>query len=253
MDFEYMTYKDDNMKFNAKIGDTVTFLGDKNESIINNLMFLNENNFLTIDNYEITKKNIDKLRQNIGFASIDQMDTFVSETVMDELAFNLESEAIKTNEMKSKIKEISEKFKLDKYLEKSPSSLDNSSKAKLSIARVVISSPKVLVIDNILKELDKDDKEVVIKFLKEFCINSIILNFTTEIEETLLGKRLIITDKDKILIEGETLSVLNEEKIMKRLGYNLPFIVLLNKYLKDYELIDRYYLDYELLGGALWK
>ena len=48
-------------------------------------------------------------------------------------------------------------------------------------------------------------------------------------------------------------NLLNEEKIMKRLGINLPFIVLLNKYLIDYNLIDNYILDYTSLGGALWK
>lgn len=40
---------------------------------------------------------------------------------------------------------------------------------------------------------------------------------------------------------------------MKRLGISLPFIVMLNKYLIDYDLINTYYLDYNLLGGKLWK
>ena len=57
----------------------------------------------------------------------------------------------------------------------------------------------------------------------------------------------------KIVMSGKTMSVLNEEKIMKRLDINLPFIVLLNKYLIDYNLIDNYILDYTSLGGALWK
>ena len=102
--------------------------------------------------------------------------------------------------------------------------------------------------------LDKNDFKNVINNLKEFIKNGgIIFNFTTNIEETILSNELIITDKEKIVISGPTLSVLNEEKIMKRLGISLPFIVMLNKYLIDYELINTYYLDYNLLGGKLWK
>ena len=52
---------------------------------------------------------------------------------------------------------------------------------------------------------------------------------------------------------GKTLSVLNEEKILRRLGLGLPFIVELNKYLMDYKLIDKYYLTNKKLVGAIWK
>ena len=40
---------------------------------------------------------------------------------------------------------------------------------------------------------------------------------------------------------------------MKRLGFSLPFIVQLNKYMKDYELIKNYTLSYEGLVGKIWK
>lgn len=253
MNFDYLIYKDEYMTFKSGPHNFVTFLGDKNKTLVDNFLFIKENSYLTVDNYQITNKNLDKLRNVTGFAIIDQIDTFVAETVMDELAFNLESQALGKGEIKSKIKEISELFKLNKYLEKSPITLDRSSKALLSIARVVISSPKILILDNILKELDKSDLKLVVDFLNEYSKDNIVLNFTTEIEETLLGKRIVVTGREKVLIEGETLSVLNEEKIMKRLGFGLPFITLLNKYLKDYDLINKYYLDFEKLGGALWK
>ena len=124
----------------------------------------------------------------------------------------------------------------------------------LLIICALVTNPKLLLIDNLLSLLDKNDFKIVLNNLKEFIKNGgIIFNFTTNIEETILSNELIITDKEKIVISGPTLSVLNEEKIMKRLGISLPFIVMLNKYLIDYELINTYYLDYSLLGGKLWK
>ena len=98
-------------------------------------------------------------------------------------------------------------------------------------------------IENKIKELINDNVNN----------ENIILNFTNNVEESLLGNFVYVSDDKKIVMSGKTMSVLNEEKIMKRLGINLPFIVLLNKYLIDYNLIDNYILDYTSLGGALWK
>ena len=144
-------------------------------------------------------------------------------------------------------------FGLTKVLEKSPKSLSDSAKVKLSLASCLVTNPRILVIDNMLSLLDENDKEKVYKALKQYTKNNgIILNFTTEIEETLLGTDIIITSDKKVLLSGNTMSVLNEEKLMKRLGYSLPFIIQLNKYLKDYELIRDYNLSYESLVKSIW-
>lgn len=156
--------------------------------------------------------------------------------------------------MEIKLNDIINKFSFNEYISSSPYSLNTSKRAMLLIICALVTNPKLLLIDNLLSLLDKNDFKIVINNLKEFIKNGgIIFNFTTNIEETILSNELIITDKEKIVISGPTLSVLNEEKIMKRLGISLPFIVMLNKYLIDYDLINTYYLDYNLLGGKLWK
>ena len=72
--------------------------------------------------------------------------------------------------------------------------------------------------------------------------------------ETIIRKDKIYVIYDKKLVcEGKTLSVLNEEKLLKRLGISLPFIIDLNKYFMDYSLINKYYLTNEKLVNALWK
>lgn len=251
--FNYIDYiENEEMTFNSKENNWITFLGEKNKEIYDNLTFKNENDFITINSTKITKKNIDKLIKHLGVASYDMLDIFLGETISDELAYNLESLKTNKKEMQKRVEEISYSFNLTE-LDKSPVFLSISEKVKLSIARVLISNPKVLVLNNLLSLLDKNDLKLVIKNLKNYIKNGgIIFNFTSEIEETLLGSEVVVTDSTKVIISGKTISVLNEEKLMKRLGYNLPFIILLNKYLKDYELINRYYLDYESLVNAIW-
>ena len=104
---------------------------------------------------------------------------------------------------------------------------------------------------NVLSNLSEKDLKKLYDYLK---INKIdFINVTNNIEEVLLTDNLIIYDKDKVLASGNTLELLKNEKLIKRLGFNLPFIIDLSKMLKDYNLIDRIYLNKESLVGDLWK
>ncbi len=254
MNFKYFEYiENDEMSFGANVGDFITILGEKNKEIVDNLMYKTPNEYIVINYAKITNKTIDKLRRLVTFSCFSMFETFLAETVRDELAYGLESLAIPKHEMMSRIESISIMFGLTKVLEKSPKSLSDSAKVKLSLASCLVTNPRILVIDNMLSLLDENDKEKVYKALKQYTKNNgIILNFTTEIEETLLGTDIIITSDKKVLLSGNTMSVLNEEKLMKRLGYSLPFIIQLNKYLKDYELIRDYNLSYESLVKSIW-
>ena len=54
-------------------------------------------------------------------------------------------------------------------------------------------------------------------------------------------------------MEGKSKLVLQEEKILKKLGFNLPFIVELSNSLKYYQLVDKTYFDSLELVEDLWK
>ena len=80
-----------------------------------------------------------------------------------------------------------------------------------------------------------------------------IINYTTDIEETLLLDYLVVLHENKIIMEGKKELVLQEEKILKKLGFNLPFIVELSNGLKYYGVIDKVYFNNEELVNVLWK
>ena len=86
-----------------------------------------------------------------------------------------------------------------------------------------------------------------------FASAATVTNCTNDIEESLYAERIIILYDKALACEGKTLSVLNEEKLLKRLGIGLPFLVELNKYFMDYGMIDKYHLTNEKLVNALWK
>lgn len=104
---------------------------------------------------------------------------------------------------------------------------------------------------NSLHMLSKENQIKLIKFLKDNKIK--FINITNDIEQTLLTDYLIIINDKKIIAEGKTLALLNESKLLKRLGFNLPFLVDLSLMLKDYDIIDKTYFNADDLIGAIWN
>jgi len=110
---------------------------------------------------------------------------------------------------------------------------------------------KRIVFNETFYYLKEEEKKKIIDLLNTQKIKFIII--TSNIEDALYADYIAIYDNDNIAIEGEKRSVLNEEKILKRLGFGLPFIVDLSTQLKIYECIDNIYYDSNSLAGELWK
>lgn len=130
-------------------------------------------------------------------------------------------------------------------------SIGTSTKIKNWLLKVINNKKEVIIFHNVLSELDFKDRDIIIDTLKRF--NNIFINITNDVEECLYFDRIIIIYNNKVICDGKTINVLNEEKLLKRLGYGLPFIIELNRYLMDYNIINKYYLGNDILVGEIWK
>lgn len=110
---------------------------------------------------------------------------------------------------------------------------------------------KKVIFFNVLSNLNNDELEKLYAYLNSN--NILFINVTNNMEEVLFTRYLMIYDTENILAEGNTLYLLSNEKLIKRLGFKLPFIIELSIYLRDYNLTNKIYLDKESLVGDLWK
>jgi len=110
---------------------------------------------------------------------------------------------------------------------------------------------KKVIFYNVLNNLNEYDSNKLFSFLKDN--NILFINVTNDIELCLYTDYIIVCDEKNVLIEGSTLDVLKNEKLLKRLGINLPFVVELSLLLKDYGLVNKIYMDKESLVDELWK
>ena len=110
---------------------------------------------------------------------------------------------------------------------------------------------KTIVFNDCLRKFRTQEKETIINMLRARKVN--FINITSNIEEVLYSDYLYVYYDGKIAIEGKTLEVLKMEKILKRLGFALPFTVDMSIQLQLYNLINDTFVDNIKLVDELWK
>ncbi len=142
-------------------------------------------------------------------------------------------------------------FNLQTITNKIISSLDLSSIIYIKVLSALSSNEGIVIFDNVFTYLSDEQKQIIKKYLSENHI--IYINITSDIEDVFMTKNLMVLTESGVAIEGKTEDVLSEEKLLKRLGFNLPFIFDLSLKLKSYDLVKKTYTDVDGLVSALWK
>ena len=114
-----------------------------------------------------------------------------------------------------------------------------------------IGKSQIIVIDDLSEIFNYNERVKIFEYLKKNNIKVIYL--TSNVEDVVNFPYTMIIYKRKVAIEGYTKLVLEEEKLMKVLGYSLPFYVNLSIQLKYYGLLDKICFNKEELEEALWK
>lgn len=256
------TYQDQvifkNLNLNIKKNSFVSIIGPNGSgksTLIRILSGLNSyDGYITINGHYLNKENIKIIRRTLGIVFDNPDNQFIGQTVIDDLAFNLENLSYSKEEINKEISYIAKLFKIEKILLSEPSNLNNSTKQKVAIASALIHKPKILMLDESLHQLDNKDKKIVFKALetykKEHDLTIILI--THNQEDTILSDRIIVIDKQKIILDGKVEEVYTKEKILHNLGIEIPFIIKLSINLKLYDLIDEIYLDKDKLVNKLW-
>ena len=201
--------------------------------------YLSNINTSIIFNNESIKNKIINLMQKESFNIIDPKTFDINLTIKEYLQ-------IRKFNMK-----LIPYYGLEKYLLKNYSTLTFEEKIFLKIITSLNIDNKLIIFDDVLTFLNDKQKYLVLTYLKENDIT--FINFTSDIEETLYSKYLIVLNEDGVLIEGSTRSVLKQEKILKHNGFALPFIVDLSHQLMDYGILDKEYYSINKMVIALWK
>lgn len=112
-------------------------------------------------------KKIYELSETIGLVFQDSDNQMVCTTVEDELAFGLENLCVEPSEIRERVDAQLERFRLTTRALENPGRLSGGWKKILAIASVLITRPRILLLDEPMTGLDPDSRALVTQALRE--------------------------------------------------------------------------------------
>ena len=195
-----------------------------------------------------------KVRKKIGvlFSNIDDM--FLCETVEDDIAFILENLCYSRNEIRRRILDISNEFGISNLLNVNPLRLSGGEKIKVALAMNLVHNPEVLLLDESLSMIDENDRKKVLNILRKRQEKGLtIINVIHDLRESFEADRLIVLNNGEIVLDGAPIKVMEYDKVLNRLGIEIPFEMELCIKLKLYGIIDESIPNMSKLVNTLWE
>ena len=190
---------------------------------------------ILFDNKSIeNKNNLNIFRKSSGIILQYTEKQFFNDTVEEEIIFNLKRNKISSEEIKNKLYEIIEKLNIDrKLLYASPFEISGGEKRMVALASVLISSPKILFLDEPTVGLDFESKKIFMSALNNFNKDfKLTIIQSSHILEDIIeyGDTVLVLNKNKQFIKGNPKDLLFSEEVLNNYGLKEPEIF---KYIKE--------------------
>ncbi len=151
-----------------------------------------------INNYEPADRNIAMVFQ--FYALYPHLNVYKN------ISFPLKAEKMPSSDIKQKIKWVSKLLRIESILDRKISELPDGDKQKVALARAIVRTPEVLLLDEPLSALDEKFREQMrIEFLRiQRALNVTTVYVTHDQREAMtLADRIVIMKDGKIIESGE--------------------------------------------------
>lgn len=217
-----------NVSFSMKKGETLAILGKtgSGKSTVLDLigrLYDIESGSITIDNKPINQINLNSLRKSIGYVPQDAF--LFSDSIKNNIMFGKEDatedeviEAAKIADVHKNIKGFSNGY--ETKLGERGITLSGGQKQRISIARAIIKSPEILLLDDCLSAVDTETEEKILKNLIKITKDKTTIIVSHRISSAKNADQIIVLDQGNIVQSGTHESLLNVEGYYKELYNN---------------------------------
>ena len=222
-----------NIHLSANNGDIIGVVGKTGSGkstllqIISNILKPSSGEIF-LDNKNIHKEftGFKKLFSNIGIVFQYPEKQLFASTVFEDISFGLKNLGKSNEEIKIAINKISDLLGLNKnILNRSVFELSGGEKRKCALAGVLISEPKVLLLDEPTAALDFKTKISLLKSLKEYknSKNAIIFLISHNMQEILsICNKVLALNNGNQIFYGDTQKFFEYEKSLKEADIDIP-------------------------------
>jgi cobalt/nickel transport system ATP-binding protein len=222
----------ENINFNVEQGENIALLGPNGAGKSTLLHHFNGLHMPTsgkvlVLGKEVTKKNLDEIRQKVGLVFQDPDDQLFARTVSQDIAFGPTNLGLPKSEVEERVKWAIEVTELQGLENKAPQNLSTGQKKRASIAGVLAMKPEIMVLDEPMANLDPRTATKILRLLlqlnKELGITLIIATHDVDMVP-LFATKISILNKGKIILEGTPEEVFSQAETIRSLDLRLPRI-----------------------------
>ncbi len=182
---------------------------------------LSGNGDICVAGLSLEKNNLPFIRSNVGMVFQNPDDQLFSPTVFEDVAFGPLHMGLPEDEVRVRVETALEKVSMSQYAERLSHHLSVGEKKRISIATVLSMAPEILVLDEPSAGLDPRARRSLINLLREMDLTMLISTHDMRLVDELFP-RTVVMDGGRIVADGSTEEILNDEKLLEAHGLEKP-------------------------------
>lgn len=183
---------------------------------------------------------ISELARIVGYVFQNPDHQICNETVRKELEFGPKNLGTPADEIKRRIKEISERLGIKEYLDNNPFSLSMGLRKRIVLASILTMNPEIIIVDEPTTGQDYKMSKEILEILKDLHSNGktiIMISHDMELVAE-YSERIIVLDNGTVLIDGSPRHVFSQIDLLERTYIKPPQVTKLGLSLFNYPFMS---------------
>jgi energy-coupling factor transport system ATP-binding protein len=162
-------------------------------------------------------------RRDVGVLFQNPENQLVAECVEDDVAFGLENLAWAPADMRRRVDEMLDRFRLAELRTREPHLLSGGQKQRTALAGVLAVPRRVLVLDEPTAMLDPAGRAEVLDAVRGLRAEGLAIVYVTqEMDEVVGADRVVALEAGSVVYAGDVPGLFGEAELVRRLGLGLP-------------------------------
>ena len=176
---------------------------------------------LEVAGHPVNKKNLNHVREHIGYVFQDSDSQLFLSTVEDDVAFGPQNYGLSEVEVEERVSKALSMVHIEHLRKSHTYKLSGGEKKLSAIATILSMEPDIIIMDEPSIALDPRNRKNLIRILNEIkslkLITSHDLDFIMDTCE-----RTVLIDDGRIIYDGPTQEIMHDEKMLTEHGLELP-------------------------------
>ena len=213
------------VSFNLCVGEKVALVGPNGAGKSTLMLQLNGildgRGGIEIGGMRLSRDNLPVIRSMVGLVFQNPDDQLFSPTVFEDVAFGPLHMGLPEDEVFARVDAALEAVRMSSYRDRLSHHLSVGEKKRIAIATVLSMKPKILILDEPSAGLDPRARRTLINLLRDLPITMLISTHDMRMVQELLP-RTIVMDDGRIVADGMTQEILEDENFLNEHGLEKP-------------------------------